>query len=105
MCVLRVSCCSPFGASAPRLRGTRCEIIQNNSCVQVFLYIVVLLRKIIKFICRFFGFSHRAPSAARSVPVRRPIGFRSPSDQIASAVRSDCVRCTTTNLEASEGNH
>ena len=58
-----------------------------------FLYIVVLLCKIIKFICRFFGFSHRAPYAARSDSVRRPIGFRSPSDQIASAVRSDCVRC------------
>ena len=36
MCVLLVSCCSPFGAFAPRLRETRCEIIQNNSCVQVF---------------------------------------------------------------------
>ena len=57
-----------------------------------FLYIVVLLCKIIKFICRFFGFSHRAPSAARSVPVRRPIGSRPPSDRIASAVRSVPVR-------------
>ena len=52
-----------------------------------FLYIVVLLCKIIKFICRFFGFSHRAPSAARLVPVRRPIGFRSPSDRIPFAAR------------------
>ena len=52
-----------------------------------FLYIVVLLCKIIKFICRFFGFLHRAPSAARSDSVRSPIGFRSPPDQIASAVR------------------
>ena len=31
-------------------------------------------------------------SAARSDCVRRPIGLRSPSDQIAFAVRSDCVR-------------
>ena len=52
-----------------------------------FLYIVVLLCKIIKFICRFFGFSHRAPFAARLVSVRRPIGFRSPSDRIAFAAR------------------
>ena len=50
-----------------------------------FLYIVVLLCKIIKFICRFFGFLHRAPSA-------RPIGFRPPPGQIAFAARSDCVR-------------
>ena len=48
-----------------------------------FLYIVVLLCKIIKFICRFFGFSHRAPYATRSVPVRRPIGFRSLHDDFS----------------------
>lgn len=42
MCVLQVSCCSPFGAFAPRLRGTRCEIIQNNSCVQVFYTLLFL---------------------------------------------------------------
>ena len=52
-----------------------------------FLYIVVLLCKIIKFICRFFGFSRRAPYAVQSVSVRRPIGFRPPSDWIASAAR------------------
>lgn len=52
-----------------------------------FLYIVVLLCKIIKFICRFFGFLHRAPSAARSVSVRHPVRLRSPPGQIASAVR------------------
>ena len=52
-----------------------------------FLYIVVLLCKRIKFICRFFGFSRRAPYAARSDRVRRPIGFRSPSDRIAFAAR------------------
>ena len=52
-----------------------------------FLYIVVLLCKIIKFICRFFGFLHRAPSAARSDSVRHPVRLRSPPDQIASAVR------------------
>ena len=57
-----------------------------------FLYIVVLLCKIIKFICRFFGFSHRAPYAARSDCVRRPIGFRPPSDRIPYAARSVPVR-------------
>ena len=36
----------------------------------------------------------RAPSAARSDSVRRPIGFRPPPDQIPSAVRSDSVRHT-----------
>ena len=29
------------------------------------------------------------------VSVRRPIGFRSPSDRIPFAVRLDSVRCTT----------
>ena len=52
-----------------------------------FLYIVVLLCKIIKFICRFFGFSHRAPYAARSDSVRSPIRLRPPPDQISSAAR------------------
>ena len=36
----------------------------------------------------------RVPSATRSDSVRHPIGFRSPSNQIASATRSDSVRCT-----------
>ena len=57
-----------------------------------FLYIVVLLCKIIKFICRFFCFWYRAPFAVQSDSVRRPIGFRPPPDRIPSAVRSDCVR-------------
>ena len=68
-----------------------------------FLYIVVLLRKIIKFICRFFGFSRRAPYAARSDSVRRPIRFRTPPDQIPFATRSDSVRCTMTFLKTSGG--
>ena len=29
------------------------------------------------------------------VSVRRPIGFRPPSDRVPSAVRLDSVRCTT----------
>ena len=32
------------------------------------------------------------PKAKSSFTVRRLIGLRSPSDRIASAVRSDCVR-------------
>lgn len=51
-----------------------------------FLYIVVLLCKIIKFICRFFGFSHRAPSAVRSVSVRRLIGLRSLHDDFSLGI-------------------
>ncbi len=35
-------------------------------------------------------------SAARSDCVRRPIRLRPPSDRIAFAVRSDCVRVTMT---------
>jgi len=35
-------------------------------------------------------------SAARSDCVRRPIRLRSPSDWVAFAVRSDCVRVTMT---------
>ena len=57
-----------------------------------FLYIVVLLCKIIKFICRFFGFSRRAPYGIRSDCVRRPIGFRPPSDRIAFAARRLILR-------------
>ena len=39
------------------------------------------------------------PSRHPTVRVRRPIGFRSPSDQIPSAVRSDSVRRTMTIVE------
>ena len=35
---------------------------------------------------------HRTPYAIRTDTVRRPIGFRPPPDQIASAVRLDSVR-------------
>ena len=56
------------------------------------LYILVFKCKRIKFICRFFSFSRRAPYAARSVSVRRPIGFRPPSDRFPFAVRLVSVR-------------
>ena len=39
--------------------------------------------------------SDRFPSAVQSVSVRRPIGFRPSSDRFLSAVRLDSVRCTT----------
>ena len=42
---------------------------------------------------------HRTSNAIRSDSVRRPIRFRPPSDQIPSAVRSDCVRVTMTFRE------
>ena len=90
MCVLQVSCCSPFGASAPRLRETRCEIIQNNSCVQVFYTFLFLnVKELSLFVV-----------SSVSLVVLRP-----PSDRIAFAVRLVSVRCTTTNLETSGGNH
>ena len=40
----------------------------------------------------FFKLFPPFASAAQSDSVRRPIGFRSPSDQIPSAVQSDSVR-------------
>ena len=47
----------------------------------------------------YLSFYHRYPNAIRSDSVRRLIGFRSPSDWIASAARSDCVRVTMTFRE------
>ena len=38
---------------------------------------------------------NQIPYAVQSDSVRRPIGFRSPSDQIPFAVQSDSVRRTT----------
>ena len=49
------------------------------------LYVVVL-----PAIC------HRTPNAIRTDTVRRPIGFRPPSDWIPYAARSDSVRCPIT---------
>ena len=43
--------------------------------------------------------NHRTPNAVRSVSVRRPIGFRTPSNQIPFAARSDSVRYTMTFRE------
>lgn len=83
MCVLLVSCCSPFGAFAPRLRETRCEIIQNNSCVQVFYTFLFLNVKELSLFVVSSVFlivlrtpPDRFPSAVRSVSVRRPIRLR-----------------------------
>ena len=56
-------------------------------CVSIFL---VMLHTMVVRVRRPIGFrppSDRIASAVRSDSVRRPIGFRSPSDQIASAVR------------------
>ena len=47
----------------------------------------------------YLSFYHRYPNAIRSDSVRRLIGFRSPSDWIPSAARSDCVRVTMTFRE------
>lgn len=87
MCVLRVSCCSPFGAFAPRLRETRCEIIQNNSCVQVFYTFLFLnVKELSLFVVSSVSLvvlrtpPDRFPFAVRLVSVRRPIGLRSLHD-------------------------
>ena len=47
----------------------------------------------------FFKLFPPLASAVQSDSVRRPIGFRSPSDQIPFAVRSDSVRVTMTFRE------
>ena len=90
MCVLRVSCCSPFGASAPRLRETRCEIIQNNSCVQVFYTFLFLnVKELSLFVVSSVSLvvlrteSDRITFAVRSDSVRRPIGLRSLHDDFS----------------------
>ena len=51
------------------------------------------------FFAPIVAFCHRAPNAVRSDSVRRPIGFRSPSDRIANAARRLMLRdraCVTT---------
>ncbi len=45
-------------------------------------------------------FFHRIASATQSDSVRRPIGFHPPSNQIASAIRLDGVRCTMKNCRS-----
>ena len=58
------------------------------SCsVDVFLARLVHLRQVHPLSVPSFAF------AVRSDSVRRPIGFRPPSDRFPSAVRSDSVRC------------
>ena len=67
-------------------------------CVSIFL---VMLHTMVVRVRRPIGFrppSDQIASAVRSDSVRRPIGFRPPSDQIASAVRSDSVRRPTVNI-------
>ena len=93
MCVLQVSCCSPFGAFAPRLRGTRCEIIQNNSCVQVFYTFLFLnVKELSLFVVSSVSLvvlrteSDRIAYAARSVSVRRPIGLRPLHDDFSLGI-------------------
>ena len=51
------------------------------------------------FFAPIVAFCHRAPNAARSDSVRRPIRLRPPSDQIASAARSDCERRPPINVK------
>ena len=52
----------------------------------------------------FFKLFPPLASAVQSDSVRRPIGFRSPSDQIPFAVRSDSVRVTMTFREVFTAN-
>ena len=67
-------------------------------CVSIFL---IMLRIVAYCVRRPIGFrppSDQIASAVQSDSVRRPIGFRSPPDQIPSAVRPDSVRRPTVNI-------
>ena len=67
-------------------------------CVSIFL---VMLHTMVVRVRRPIGFrppSDQIASAVQSDCVRRPIRLRPPPDQIASAVRSDCVRRPTVNI-------
>ena len=67
-------------------------------CVSIFL---VMLHTMVVRVRRPIGFrppSDQIPSAVRSDCVRRPIGLRPPSNRIPSAVRSDSVRRPTINI-------
>ena len=62
-------------------------------CVSIFL---VMLHTMVVRVRRPIGFrppSDQIPFAVRSDSVRRPIGFRPPSDQIAFAVRPSTYAC------------
>ena len=52
----------------------------------------------------FFKLFPPLASAVQSDSVRRPIGFRTPSNQIPYAVRSDSVRVTMTFRESFTAN-
>ena len=67
-------------------------------CVSIFL---VMLHTMVVRVRRPIGYrspSDRIASAVQSDCVRRPIGFRPPPNRIASAVRPDCVRRPTINI-------
>ena len=67
-------------------------------CVSIFL---VMLHTMVVRVRRPIGFRpppDQIASAVQSDSVRRPIGFRSPSDRIPSAARLDCVRRPTVNI-------
>ena len=62
-------------------------------CVSIFL---VMLHTMVVRVRRPIGFrppSDQIPFAVRLDSVRRPIGFRPPSDQIAFAVRPSTYAC------------
>ena len=67
-------------------------------CVSIFL---VMLHTMVVRVRRPIGFrppSNQIASAVQSDSVRRPIGLRPPPNRIASAVRPDCVRRPTVNI-------
>ena len=67
-------------------------------CVSIFL---IMLRIVAYCVRRPIGFrppSDQIPSAVQSDCVRRPIRFRPPSNRIPSAVQSDSVRRPTVNI-------
>ena len=57
-----------------------------------YVFVINLLYRLLECSIGLRSPSNQIASAVQSDCVRRPIGLRSPSDQIAFAIRSDCVR-------------
>ena len=73
-------------------RGCVEEVQKVEFAGYVLLQTLILLYRLLEYSIGLRPPSDQIASAVRSDCVRRPIGLRSPPDRIAFAVRSDCVR-------------
>ena len=67
-------------------------------CVSIFLVMLHTMVVRVRRPIRFRPPPDQIASAVQSDCVRRPIRFRPPPDRIPSAVQSDCVRRPTVNI-------